>query len=120
MYSQVSPPSLKTPKVPTEHDQVHDALLVATRVGGILANVAALVAHADVIDLDRSSGQFGGVDQEANPATDGRLGVVGCKARVQHSDVHPGSIIWLVDPRDLQAEGGSGLQCGGKEPVHQQ
>lgn len=95
-------------------------MLVATRVGGVLANVAALVAHADVVDLDGSGGQVGGVGHEADPAGDGRVGVVGCKAGVQHGDVRSGSILWLVDPRDLQVEAGSGSQCVGRELIHQQ
>lgn len=109
-----------TCQVPTEHDQVHDALLIAPRVGGVLANVAALVAHADVADPDRSGDQVGVVVQEADPASDGRVGVVGIKFGVHHSDVRPGSILWLVDPRDLQTEGGWGLQCVAKEAALQQ
>lgn len=101
-----SPPSLRAP-MPTKHNQVHDALLVATWVGGVLANVAALITHADIVDLDWSGRQVGGVDQEADPASDGRVRVVWRKAGVQYSDVCPGSILWLVNPRDLQTEGGS-------------
>lgn len=94
-------------------------MLVATRVGGVLADVAALVAHVDVADLDGRAGQVGGVDHEADPALDGRFGVVGQKLGVQHGDVDPLSLLWLVDPRHLQAGRGSrGLQRVEKEPVY--
>lgn len=86
-------------------------MLVATRVGGILADVAALVAHLDVADLDGGAGQVGGVDQEADPALHGRVRVVGLKFWVQYSNVDPLSILGLIDPSDLQAEGDPVLKC---------
>lgn len=101
---------------PTEHDQVHDALLVATRVGGVLADVAALVAHADVADLDGWAGQVGGVDQEADPALHGRVGVVGLEFGVQHGDVDPFAVLWLVDPSHLRAEGPGVTARGNGKP----
>src|SRR4029434_846066 len=50
----------------TQHDNVGDALGVARGVGGVLADVAALVRHLDVGDLDGGCVQ-GGVGEGETP-----------------------------------------------------
>lgn len=52
----------------TQHDQVRDALLVATGVGSVLADVLALITHPDVTYLDGRTAQVWGAGREADSA----------------------------------------------------
>lgn len=87
---------------PTQHEQICDALLVATRVGSIFADVLPLIGHPNIAYLDGGTVQIWGAGREADPALHGRVGVVGVKSGVKHSDIHPLSFLRLIDPRDLR------------------
>lgn len=87
---------------PTQHEQICDALFVATGVGSILADVLPLVGHPNIAYLDGGTVQIRGAGREANPAFHGRLRVVGVKFGVKHSDIHPFSFLRLIDPCDLR------------------
>lgn len=79
-----------------------DALLIATGVGSILADVPPLVGHPNLAYLDGGTGQARGTGCEADSALDGRIGVVGVEVGVKHSDVDPLALLRLVDPRHLR------------------
>lgn len=76
-------------------------MLVAAGVGSELADVPPLVCHPHVGDLDGRAVQVRGVHDEADPAFQGRVGVVGAEPGVEHGDVDPLSVLGLVDPCDL-------------------
>lgn len=52
----------------TQHDQVCDALLVATGVCSVLADVLALITHPNVTYLDGRAVQVWGAGREVDSA----------------------------------------------------
>ena len=85
----------------TEHDEGGGALLTARGVGGVLAGVAAGVAHAEAGDANGRVVQRS--QDEGHAVLAGRVGEALAVGGVEHGDVVPLALHRLPDPRHLGA-----------------